>query len=385
MARGAIARRTFEAALSAAALAVAGLVVAAAFPRAAAVSPATAAATLRRDPLDAPALRITALAATDVGETRRTLEFLIRGSWRDGPTDAWLLRDRLARGDLTGALDCADALLRLDATGKTRPALFDLLTKATGFVEARPPLVARLSANPWWRQDFLRYLDVHGDPLAATLLFSDMAGGPRPVRPVEYAPLIDRLVANGNYREAIAAWRGVTPDPARASAPLHDGDFAQAWDLTPFTWRPTTGIGAISEVGEEPGGQRRRVLRIDYDGFAAPSLPAQLLVLPVGRWRLGWRLKGDAQADQALYWRVRCADTGAVLAGGPAASADTGPTLGWRPRTLTFTTPSDGCHGQWLELTGAPGERRTQVTAWYADFRLRPETQQQVNRAAGTG
>jgi hypothetical protein len=198
-----------------------------------------------------------------------------------------------------------------------------------------------------------------------------MAAAPRPPRPIEIAPLIERLVAARDYADAIAAWRGSASRGAEATAALRDGNFTQAWDLTPFTWRPATGVGATSEIRADGSAPAGRVLSIDYDGFGEPSLPAQLLVLPAGSWRVSWRARGDARSDEALYWRVRCADTGAVLAGGPA-EWDGAAAPDWRPRSLTFTRPSDGCAGQWLELIAEPGERRAQVTASYAEFRLEP-------------
>ncbi len=366
--------RTLEAGLSATALGLASLIVIADLPgRELLSTPSAARSALRRDPLDLEALRTEALAAASAGQTSRAarmLEFVAKRTRRDGPTDAWLLRDRLARGDLPGALACADALLRLDPAGKTRPMLFALLTTATDFVEARPALSERLSANPWWRQDFLQYLGRHGAPSAATSLFSDLAAGPQPARPSEYAPLINRLVADRDYDGAIAAWRQAAPRRSGGLLGLRDGDFTQGWDQTPFTWRPADGVGVRSETRDAIDGPVRRALRIDYDAFGAPTLPAQLLVLPPGRWRLDWRVRADAEADQRLYWRFRCADTGKVLAGATGdAAAFVEP--GWRSRFLAFEIPAGDCRGQWLELIAVPGERRASVTALYTDFSVR--------------
>ena len=365
--------RALESGLLAVALALAALMVTAAFQHSEPLSPPSSVlSALRRDPLNLQALRTEALAAAAAGQSSRAtrmLEFVASQTRRDGPTDAWLLRDRLARGDIPGALACADALLRLDPEGKTRPVLFALLAAAVAYVEARPPLAQRLSENPWWRQDFLQYLGTHGDPAAATSLFSDLAAGPHPGQPVEYAPLIDRLVAARDYDGAVDAWRQAAPRLAGGAGALRDGDFAQAWDHSPFTWRPADGVGATSEARDQVDGPVRRALRIDYDGFGAPSLPAQLLVLPPGRWRLDWRVRAGIQADQRLYWRLRCADSGKVLAG--AAGGDVAPPdPGWRSQRLTFETPAGGCRGQWLELIAVPGERRASVSALYADFRL---------------
>jgi hypothetical protein len=336
--------------------------------------PTRAPALLARDPLDLPTLRDLGLRLDREGrlaEADAILSFVGRRTWRDGPTEVWLLRRRLNQGRYREGFESADALLRRDADGTTRPALFALLIAASDRPDARPALVARLAASPWWRGDFLRALGAGADAAGAAAVFAALARGPRPPAADEYAPLIDRLVGAGDNDEAYAAWRAVARPVPASTPPLHDGGFSGASDHTPFTWSEATGVGASEEIGPviDSAASLRgaaRALRIDYDGYSSPSLPAQLLVRPPRRYRLHWREQVDPAVPDRLFWRVRCAGTSRILARAPAAAG------GWREAGMSVETPPSGCAAQWLELATDPGERRAPLTGWYAAFRLEP-------------
>ena len=325
---------------------------------------------LLRDPLSVPALRELGLRLDRDGDLDRAdalLSFTGRRTWRDGPTEAWLLRRRLDQDRYREAFESADSLLRRDADGTTRPVLFELLIAAAADPLARPALEHTLAAAPWWRGDFLRALGLQGDAAGAQAVLANLALGATPPSPTEYAPFIDRLVAAGTYGDARIAWLAIARPRDPATADVRDGDFAGASDGTPFTWSTATGVGGSSETTTAPDeGATPRALRVDYDGFSMPQLPTQLLVLPAGRYGLSWRERLDPPAPERLFWRVRCADTNAVLARAPP------PAAGWRDVTMSVETPRFGCAGQWLELVAESGERRAPVTAWYAAFRLFP-------------
>jgi hypothetical protein len=172
--------------------------------------------------------------------------------------------------------------------------------------------------------------------------------------------LIERLVSEGDYDGAYGAWLSVARPRESATAGLRDGDFTGSSDRTPFTWRAASGLGASSETETTP-----RALRVEYDGYSAPSLPAQLLVRSPARYLVSWRERVDPAGPERLFWRVRCAGSDKVLARAPP------PVAGWRTVTLTVEPPDTGCAAQWLELAAAPGERRNPVTGSYAAFRLR--------------
>ena len=324
---------------------------------------------LVRDPLDLSALRAFGLRLDrqgHLGEADAVLAFVGRRTWRDGPTELWLLRRRLNQGRYPEAFESADSLLRRDADGATRAALFPLLTAAADDAAARPALVTRLAAAPWWRGDFLRALGAQGGVDGAQAVFSALARGPARPAPDEYSALINRLAGVGDDTGAYAAWRAIARRDDATPTSLRDGDFSGVSDHTPFTWSVAAGVGASSEAGVAPGRPGARALQVDYDGYSSPRLPAQLLVGPPRRYSLGWRERIAPPVPERLFWRVRCADTRQVLARAPPARA------GWREATMTIEAPPSGCAAQWLELVAAPGERRAPVTAWYTAFRVRP-------------
>ncbi len=333
----------------------------------------SAEARIERDPLDLAALRDLGLRQDRDGREDQAdaiMSFVGRRSWRDTPTEAWLLRRRLSQGRLAEALQIADSLIRQDLDGARRTALFPALVAAAGYVEGRPPLEARLALSPPWRSDFLAALAVRGDITGTDMVFSDLAAGPNPPTPAEYAPFVMRLVSTGDYPYALQAWSRIARRPGEASQAVRDGDFAGAADGTAFTWRPADGVGAGSEERPAPDDPARRALQVDYDGYSAPKLPAQLMALPAGGFRVSWRQRSDPADVSTLFWRVRCADTGQILAIASIAAQSPGEPAGWRRMAMDIRVPTTGCSGQWLELTAAPGDRRDPVTAWYEAFEV---------------
>jgi hypothetical protein len=353
------------------------LIIAAAIPwTETAPDEARSAASLRLDPLNLIALRELGLRQDRQGrlaEAEATFTFVAGRTWRDAPTEAWLVRRRLGQGRLEAAFENADSLLRQDADQTMRPILFPMLTAAAAYVEARPVLEARLALAPPWRSDFLRELGTRGEAAGAARVFVALASGGTPPTPREYAPLINRLVSGGRYRDALDAWSAITGPAGAAEQALRDGDFTGTPDGTAFTWSAAEGVGATSEVGQAPAGSPGRALRVDYDGFSSPALPAQLLVLAPGRYRLAWREQTDPAGPDRLYWRLRCADSGQALARASALSPTPTDRTGWRAEAMDLEIPAASCVAQWLELIATPGEKREPTTAWYAAFRLVPE------------
>jgi hypothetical protein len=327
---------------------------------------------LRADPLDLAALRDLGLALDRQGrpdEADRVLSFVGRQTRRDGPTSVWLFRRRAAQGRFDSAFEQVDALLRRDAEGVTRPILFAVLTAAAAQVESRPALEDRLAARPWWRTDFLVSLGQTGDVAGAGEVLAALAHLGSSPSPGEYAPYVNRLLRAGQYEVALAAWSRIARRTGAPSAELRDGDFALAPDGTPFTWSEADGVGASSETEPPADGSGGRTLRVDYDGFSSARLPAQLVVLRAGSYRLSWRENLAPIDSSRVHWRLRCADSGAVLSAGdqPGAPAAPGP---WRRRAMDFTVPASGCPAQWVELAADPGERRDPVIARFEAMRL---------------
>jgi hypothetical protein len=324
------------------------------------------------DPLDEAALARLGFTADRHGErfvAEALVAFAGRRSWRDRPVQAWLLQRAVEHGDWTSAMAHADALLRTDSKGVLRPQLFHLLDVIAADEASRPAVIGRLRSAPWWRESWLVHLaSVAASPSgavtpdAARSIVTGLAGGPRPLMPAEYLPYVQMRLDRGDYAQAERDW-GALARRADAEALLRDPNFQEPANPGPFDWSHASGVGASSEVEQAEGASR--ALRVDYDGFSPSLLPGQLLVLPPGVYRFVWRER--FAGPPRLAWRVRCL--------GPAprtlAQAAPGGDPAWRDRVLEFATTTD-CAAQKLELAPQPGERRDEVTAWFAAVSLSP-------------
>jgi hypothetical protein len=324
------------------------------------------------DPLDEAALAQLGLDADRRGE-RPQAEALLRfaggRTWRDRPVQAWLLQRATERGDWTGAMARADALLRTDADGALRPQLFRLLDVLGSDDASRPAVIARLRSAPWWREGWLVHLAaVAASPTGALTpdqvrsILTALTVGSHPLTPAEYLPYVRMRLGRGDYAQAVRDWGSLARRPD-ADAPMRDPQFEKSGGAGPFDWRPATGVGASSELMESGEAGIGRTLRVDYDGFSPSLLPGQLLVLPQGAYRFAWRER--VAGPPRLAWRVRC------LGPAPRVLAQAAPGHGpaWRDRVLQFATPQD-CPAQQLELVPQPGERRDEVTGWFAALSL---------------
>lgn len=328
-------------------------------------------ARIARDPLDLTAVRALGLALNRRGRTdaaERFLSFVATQTWRDIPTLVWLVPRRIRQGDFVNATADADALMRQNIDDRLREPLIKTMIAAAGDDGARPALVTRLEARPWWRESFLPRLGVAGDIQGARAVLRALAKGRAPASDAEYAPLINRLVETGAYDDALDDRTALSGRPKAVNEPLRNGDFAAPADPTAFGWSSAVGVGGQSAVEAAPDAHGEMALRVDYDGFSTPALPRQLLVLRPGRYRLGWREWRSRDSPRRIDWTVHCADTGAVV----AQDVSTYSGSGWVGRTLTIAVPIGGCRGQWLVLAPSPGERRDPATVWYTGFRLNP-------------
>jgi hypothetical protein len=287
------------------------------------------------------------------------LAFAEQRSRRDWQVEDALMNQAIGQGQWDAAVARADALLRTDREGVLRPSVFRLLDAMAAEPAPRAALVRRLGVAPpaWWREAYLRQLGATIDPAVA--VFIGLRASPAPPRESEYRPVIETLVADGRYGEAIALWRALSTR-ADAAALLRDGAFAGPADGTPFTWRRAAGVGGSGEIDRTAGGPG---LHVAYDGVGDLTLTSQLLVLGPGRYRLAWRERGIGPGR--LAWRIRCADEPRIL--GEAAAT---PSAAWTDRALTLEVPASGCPAQWVELVATPGERRADIEAWYAGLAL---------------
>ncbi|MHB8530130.1 MAG: hypothetical protein ACYC8V_11545, partial [Caulobacteraceae bacterium] len=322
------------------------------------------------DPLDVAALRDLGLALDGAGHGDQADTFFTladRLSRRDVATEAWLFQRRLRQARVDEAFFHADCLLRVDEDQRLRARTFAVFDLAEENDDALAALARRLELDPPWRTAFLQSLPPGREGLAgAWRVLNALAAGPAPATVQEAAPLLDRLVDLHFYQSALSDYAVVKRRASLAQTLLRDGGFDGEVDGTPFSWSEEVGDGATARVEANEGARVGRALRVEYDSYAQPSLPGQLLVLAPGRYRLSWLEKGDgASAGAALAWTVRCAESPSPL----AASADGGG-QGWREANLTFDVPGSRCGAQWLRLEAEPGERRQSLIRWFAAMSL---------------
>ena len=307
-----------------------------------------------KDPLSVAALEATGLSLDRSGhaaEARVLMEFAGRRSWREPQTRLWLLQHRLQSGDLDDAVDDIDALMRVDGQGRLRDTLFPVLTEIADRPDGRAALAASLARSPWWRAAFVAHLAAHGDGDSPRALLTDLRASRAPPTAEETAAWLARRVVAGDYAGARRDWLVLSPAAGK------EAGFATPWDHSPFTWSAVEGIGASVEAS---GGGA--ILRVDYDGFSAVSLPRRLLALTPGAYELRWRQKGDDTFNR-LSWSVQCAGAPGALTRA-AEPEKLGVT--WSDAAQTFIVPDQGCEAQWLTLTADPGDRRAPQTTWFS-------------------
>lgn len=338
-----------------------------------------------RAPFDARALRVRGLAEAKLGSLDRADQMLtLAGNWslRDDPTHAWLVENRLRRGDYRSAFAHADTLAR--RRPDLYPSLFRLFTIAASQDSRALPVVADLLAhNPPWRADFLEYLhqDPNGAPVVGGLAVA-LERTAAPFTPQELQRLYMTWLAAGRL-DGIKEIRRRLGRPANAAL-LQDGNFTvYAEDrVLPFGWTMEPAAGLSASVVEDDLEADNSALRFEYDGFASGTFTHQLLLLPPGDYVLSgeWRAETPT-ANMPVAWRLTCIGSNAtvrhndtVLEGGTE----------WSSFRQTFTVPQSNCPSQWLQLVAVPGDRRTTIAGWFDNLTIRGAMGTTTVIAAGT-
>jgi hypothetical protein len=317
---------------------------------------------LAGDTTQVSALRDLGLIAARRGQPDRAKMLMTlagRRSPLDGATHLWLLIHCLASGDYGAAFQDADVLLR-HAPNLT-PKLFPLFVAYAA--PARVALETRLATNPPWGPDVLMMLvDQTPDPGVVQAILSDLQDTPAKPTPAEWTAYFARRIKDRAYELAYFDWLRTLPPAAMAQAKsVYDGDFVGLPGVPPFNWRLGGGLGGEADLARESD-QSTHALHVLYEGYGAPELAEQLLVLAPGSYQFSGESRALTNASAALAWEIFCADdSGDVLArvAAPAAPGD------WRPFSAPVQVPPTGCRAQWLRLTPAPADHVRPLEVWY--------------------
>lgn len=323
-------------------------------------------ARLRQAPFDVRALRVAGLAASRLGRTQQASDLLtLAGNWslRDDPTHAWLVEERLRRGNYASALAHADTLAR--RREDIRPQIFNLFTQAAlNDRRALPVVVGLLAARPPWSASYFDslYGSVPGLQLAANLALALEQRG---------APLTDEELRRLYYSlslkvapEGLSALRARLKRPAAPAELVIDGGFETGAGVEPFAWVLGDQAGLVAEVA--PSFDGGNALYVSYEGFGADGLVEQFLTLSPGTYTLYGLQSTDSVAQNPPFaWKLVCVGLGAsgVTAFTPVYRAGGRP--GWRRFTTRFQVPQTNCAVQSLRLNAPSRDRKREMSAWF--------------------
>jgi hypothetical protein len=232
----------------------------------------------------------------------------------------------------------------------------DLIAHAA---RGRSALEARLETRPPWGSSFLIALAAQApEPAIALAYLSDLGATPAKPTAAEWTAYFARRVKDQAYGVAYLDWLRTLPPSALAQAKaIYDGGFAGLPGVPPFNWR----LGGEAEI-DRPKSEAAGVLHARYDGYGAPELAEQLLLLAPGSYRFSGRARAAGDASGALAWILLCADApGVILAQVPAPGA----AGEWRAFSAAVQVPGAGCAAQWLRLTPLPVDHVRPVEVWY--------------------
>lgn len=306
-------------------------------------------------PMNAKAAELLA-RAQGPGQTvraRSIYQHASRLSRRENLTQLWLMNDAVQRGDYALAFDHADVLLRRRAW--PRANIFDIFNSLLDRDVARKQLALLLVSDPPWRSEYLSAAGRRAAPAAAVQLISDLAASPSPAEMKDLAPLVQRLISNQNFSEALKVWKTAHRGSMDAAL-VHDADFSGGPGETPFDWQAPRARGAEVEWLSDQDQAGGIVLRHDLYSSVAPIL-RQMTLLKPGAYRLGIRSTvATPAAEGAFRVEVRCIGANILLrylirSGADAASH----------RAIIFTVPDSGCEAQWLTILPVPREYREDV------------------------
>jgi hypothetical protein len=255
----------------------------------------------------------------------------------------------------------------------TNPELRDeILNNLQAFVatpEARPALLARLANNPTWRSELIALLsNGKAPPDVVFSLLSDLAVSANPPTSAEVAPILERLVREGQFDLAYIMWLRFLPrDQSGVVKYAFNGDFELPITGLPFDWSFPGNAGADRAIIDTRETGRGKALRLAFaDKRINRLLAIKLLALPPGRYRLSVDARAfDLRTEVGLVWNLVCPGQK------PIALASTPPlkgTVPWRTLKAEFEVPPEVCHGQRLTLdhpARAELERQIGGEAWF--------------------
>lgn len=278
-----------------------------------------------------------------------------RMGWRDFFAINWLLDRAMTLRDWSTAARAADALLR---TGRLEPKdLYAKLWSITATRGGQAAVAERLSAKPWWAEQFFQSLgqsrNVGTEALAGLLQALDEIGALPDGATL--APLFEAMIDRGEITEAVSVWRRLNPaakgDPRLG---IIDGDFSEVADLskstTPFEWSGKDSPNASIKIISREEFSNNPAVQIDVDRYLVTRPLTQLMALRPGSYSLAYDSRLLSGEPTAFRIAIYCRGVPKPVVEKLATSSD--PV--WKRRSLEFSVPAASCAGQRIAVVAGP-------------------------------
>lgn len=331
---------------------------------------------LGRSPFDVRALRVVGLTEARVGRLDSADDILtLAGNWslRDDPAHAWLVEQRLRRGDYASSFAHADTLVR--RREDIQPQVFNLFTAAAAADPRRvlPVLTDLLAETPPWRSAYWTSLNATNDGLQSAASLAVMLQSTRaPLTTIELQQFYSRMVDTGNI-EGLMAVKERLNRPVSGAA-VANGEFDDDTAPGPFQWSVTQQSGAVAEVLNDDADPSNSALRVEYDGYSTATLASQRVFLAPGRYQLSARSRKESgEPAGRLAWGITCVPSGqSVLVAKAVTGAGAAQQKAWTRSAWEFLVPRD-CPSQWLVLRAVPLDYRSPMVVWFDGVVVRPD------------
>ena len=328
---------------------------------------------LRREPLNARALRILGEIADGTGDAARAaalMQAALHRSLHESAAASWILAKSFEQGDFATAAYYADALLR------TRPQLIavvtPLLARMAENKDANAELEKLLAGNPPWRQAFFSALPTSiSDARTPLDLLLSLRASPAPPAIADLQTYLSFLISHKFYEVAYYAWLQFLPPEQLGNVGfLYNGSFETEPSKLPFDWVIASGSGVTIDIAPKPGEHGQRALFIEF-GYGRVSFGGvtQFLVLAPGAYKLQAKYKGEIMGRRGLVWRITCA--GGAIIGQSSMVLGMRPT--WKEFDFAFTVPNRDCRAQQVSLVldaRSASEQFVSGSIWYDDLQI---------------
>lgn len=329
---------------------------------------------VRQEPLNAGALALYGFSLGERGETERATKTFQSANVRDPRlqiVNVWLFNQSVAAGQFEDALSYADLNLRLSS--RFSGPIYEALAKLARVPDGLTAVIDALSQDPPWRRTFLNRLARNPDNLPiAYAVVSALEETRSPPSTSELAPVLDAMIANGAYQNALFLWIGTLPEDRSAGLDyISNGDFRFPLSGLPFDWTLSSQSGTEISLAPTKGADQALQLNF-YRGRLRGDFARKLLVLAPGSYTLSFREKAEKLGfPRGLRWELSCVEAKSdILAASPPLKGS----VDWRSTDVSFEVPSTDCPAQWLRLQiiaeASIDKDTTGGSAWYTDFTI---------------